>query len=108
VVFALAVLIALQGGATHQGVSPTSLIRADDYPVQALRNGEQGTVYYELTIGKDGRPKACRVAKSSASERLDRATCSILMKRARFRPARDASGNPTEDVYTGEISWRFQ
>ena len=85
----------------------TSLFRVEDYPIESLKRGEQGTVGYELTIDKKGRPKGCRVIKTSGSIRLDSTTCSILMQRARFRPARDNYGNPVEDIYRGEINWRL-
>ena len=104
----LPLLIALQTGGQGQGAPLSSLFRADDYPIEALKRDEQGTVGYALSIDSRGRPKSCRVVKSSGSTRLDVATCKILMKRARFRPARDSQGNPVEDVSTGEISWRFR
>jgi len=84
------------------------LFSADDYPAEALKVHQEGTVQAELTIGADGRIKACRVIRSSNSAVLDTATCNILRRRARFTPARDANGNPTEDtLVTPPISWRI-
>lgn len=94
--------------ATPNGADPRLLFSYEDYPAQALKNHEQGTVQAELTIGADGRVKACKIIRSSKSEALDTATCNILTVRARFTPARDAYGNPTQDTYvTPPISWRI-
>ena len=101
-------LLLVHAGGPPQGAPMTSLFRADDYPIGALRNGEQGTVFYEQRVGTDGSPKACRVTPSSGSVRLDTATCSILMARARFHPARDNYGRPVEDVFKGQINWRTE
>ena len=82
----------------------TSLFSGYDYPIEALKRREQGIVGYALTISKKGLPKACQITQTSGSKRLDSATCSILMKRARFRPARDNYGRPIEDVYTAKLA----
>lgn len=83
------------------------LISQDDYPVEALRRGEQGTVGVRLDIDSAGRVSACTVTQSSASASLDEGTCALLQKRARFIPARDANGRPTTDSVTTKISWRL-
>ena len=84
------------------------LFSFDDYPAAALRAKEEGTVRAQLTVGTDGRVKACKIVHSSNSDALDSATCSILMRRARFTPARDANGRPVEDIYvTPAINWRI-
>jgi len=82
-----------------------SFFRDDDYPPQALRNGEQGTVRFRLAIAADGRITDCRVTGSSGSAALDRQTCSILRRRARYQPARDSAGHPVADRDNGEIRW---
>lgn len=91
------------------GADPRALFSADDYPAAALQRKEEGAVRAKLTIGTDGRVKACKVIQSSNSEALDTATCNLLMRRARFSPARDSTGNAVEDTYvTPPISWRIQ
>ena len=108
-VLAFAVALAVPAAAQQAqpaGADPRLLFSADDYPAEAQMKGEQGTVQAELTIGSDGRVKACKVIRSSYSASLDTATCGILTRRARFRPARDSNGNPTEDTYvTPPITW---
>jgi len=85
-----------------------ALFSADDYPQDALRNEETGTVTVNLSIGTNGRVTGCNVTGSSGSNSLDRATCRILQSRARFTPAKLSNGEPTTDTYTQRITWRLQ
>ena len=75
-----------------------SLFSGDDYPADAQRNNEQGTVTVDMLIGTDGRVTGCTVTGSSGSRSLDNATCRILRSRARFDPALDAQGRPTLEL----------
>ena len=84
-----------------------SLFSDADYPDDAIRNNEQGSVAFRLDIASDGKVGSCSILSSSGSTILDVATCRILMERARFQPARDAAGKPTSDSYNGRITWRL-
>jgi protein TonB len=84
-----------------------SLFSGDDYPPDAQRNEEEGTVVATLTIGTDGRVENCSVTKSSGSRSLDSATCRILRSRARYTPARLSNGQPTTDTDSARITWRL-
>ena len=83
------------------------LFSADDYPQAAIRREEQGTVAYKLAIDARGRVSNCTIVKSSGSTALDKASCGILRRRARFDPARDAIGRPVTDTYEGRIRWEL-
>jgi protein TonB len=86
-----------------------SLFSADDYPAAAQSAGAEGTVQASLTIGPDGRVVGCNVTRSSGNSSLDSATCNILRRRAKFTPARDSNGQPTNDsVSTPPIVWRLE
>ncbi|HJR83550.1 MAG TPA: energy transducer TonB, partial [Sphingomicrobium sp.] len=85
-----------------------NLFSSDDYPSDALRNEDQGTVGVSLSIGTDGRVTACSVTSSSGSRSLDNATCRILRSRARFTPAKLSNGQPTTDRYSQRITWRLE
>lgn len=86
-----------------------TLFSADDYPAAAQRNGEEGTVQANLLIGPDGKVQSCTVIRSSNSKALDDATCSILQRRARFKPARDVNGMAVSDtVTTPPVVWRLE
>lgn len=82
-----------------------ALISPDDYPIEAIRKGEQGEVTFRLNVGSNGRVSGCAVTKSSGSAVLDAATCRLMAVRSRFSPARDQSGKPVEDVYTFLLRW---
>ena len=85
-----------------------SYVSNDDYPASALRNEEEGTTGFRLTVGANGRVTDCTVTSSSGSAALDNATCRIMRSRARFTPARDNQGNATSDTVSARITWRIQ
>ena len=57
-----------------------------DYPVNAARNGDTGTVTLALLVGTNGRVTGSRVQKSSGSRDLDRAAVNALSL-CQFKPA---------------------
>ncbi|MGH6658181.1 MAG: energy transducer TonB [Sphingomicrobium sp.] len=62
-----------------------------------------------LTVGTDGRVKRCRIRKSSGQASIDKAICSLVQARARFKPALDRNGYPVEDEVTPPpITWRVE
>lgn len=79
----------------------------DDYPAAALRAEEQGEVAVALTISARGRVSDCTIAASSGSAALDRATCALLNRRARFHPALDADALATQGIYRTTVTWRI-
>lgn len=57
-----------------------------DYPVNAARNGDTGTVTLALLVGPDGRVQDARVQKTSGHRELDRAALNALSL-CQFKPA---------------------
>jgi protein TonB len=57
-----------------------------NYPANAARNGDSGTVTLALLVGTDGRVTSSRVQKSSGSRELDRAAVNALSM-CQFKPA---------------------
>jgi protein TonB len=82
-----------------------SYISNDDYPVSALSRNEEGSVRFRLTVGADGRVTNCVITSTSGSAALDNATCRIMRSRARFTPARSASGDPTSGTVESSVTW---
>jgi protein TonB len=79
-----------------------------DYPKAAIRRREQGTVWFRVEIGPDGRVTRCAVTRSSGSAALDSTTCRLAARRFRYRPATDAAGHPVSDVKDGlKVDWRL-
>ena len=85
-----------------------SLISNEDYPAEALRNEQEGTVSFRLNVGPDGTVKNCTITRSSGHAALDSTTCRVLTERALFTPARDSLGRPTYDSVSARIVWRIE
>lgn len=83
------------------------VLSSEDYPAAALRAGEEGRVGYRLVVSPDGRPTECAITSSSHSASLDAETCRILLRRARFSPARDGEGRPTTGIWEGAFTWKL-
>jgi protein TonB len=86
---------------------PSFGITSDDYPSSSQRNGEEGVTAIAYDITADGRMANCRVTSSSGSSTLDETTCTLSMRRARFKPAQDAAGNPIASHGTRRIRWQI-
>lgn len=78
---------------------------SNDYPAAALRAREEGEVRFRLQVDGTGRVSSCAITSSSGSQALDSTTCSLIVRRARFTPARDDSGRPVPDSVSGSIVW---
>ena len=77
----------------------------DDYPEIALRNHWKGAVVTVLAVSPKGSITSCAVSKSSGHKELDDATCTLMMKRLRFDPARDAEGHRIASEKTYTFNW---
>lgn len=73
------------------------------YPRSAVRAGEQGETFVELTIGTDGAVKNSVVAKSSGHADLDQATINCTSTFA-YQPIMK-DGVPVETTATAAIAW---
>jgi TonB family protein len=93
------------GGATP--ISAPQWITDGDYPLEALRRGQQGAVDIAFDIGENGRATACTILKSSGSVPLDRTTCGLIEQRAAFLPAVDSSGTVRATKGRTRFTWRL-
>ncbi|AUW59403.1 energy transducer TonB [Sphingobium sp. SCG-1] len=87
--------------------SPGSWVTDADYPSRAQREERSGTTGFKLDIGPDGRVTNCTVTSSSGSPDLDAETCRLLPRRARFKPAVGADGQPMADSFSSRIVWKL-
>ncbi len=85
--------------------NPGTWATTNDYPARALREEREGTTGFRVTIGPDGRVTDCTITSSSGHADLDAATCDNVRRRARFKPATDGEGNPTEGTYSNRVRW---
>jgi TonB family protein len=86
----------------------TGLIRTEDYPLEALRAEQEGTVQVAISVDERGGVADCIVEQSSGSPSLDSQTCRLMWLRARFTPARDRRGKAVRGVYRQRITWRLE
>jgi hypothetical protein len=80
-------------------------LKIDDYPEEAFFLTRMSVV--RLSVGADGRPVDCTTVQSSSSEKIDRYNCELMMKRARFEPATDASGAPVATQWVQALGWQW-
>ncbi|QIK79376.1 energy transducer TonB [Sphingomonas piscis] len=98
------------GGGGGLGVHAKLLrggIGPNDYPRRAVQRRAQGTTYIRFTVWPDGRVRNCVVTRTSGHRDLDVATCRLLERNLRFRPARDAAGRPVAEVVRGQQDWEL-
>ncbi len=93
-------------GATAPVVRSGSISNSD-YPRSAVRARAQGDVLIRFTVTTEGRVTDCRPESSSGSVALDEQACNIWVRRTRYRPATDASGQPVAQSATQAFSWRI-
>lgn len=62
-----------------------------------------GSIVIDLLVNTEGRVATCTVSQASGNASLDSRICRLLQSRARFDPARDASGNPVQAYYRKRI-----
>ena len=64
-----------------------------------------GTTGFRLGLDITGKPIRCEIVSSSGFDLLDEATCKRLVDKARFSPALDEAGKPTESTYASRVRW---
>lgn len=79
-------------------------VQADDYPLEAAKFGLAGKVRFRLDIDPQGHVTGCEILQS-AGPVLDAVSCRVLVKRARFEPARGSSGQAAASTYESQITW---
>ncbi|WP_240700029.1 energy transducer TonB [Sphingomonas gei] len=80
-------------------------LRDADYPPGAAEAGIGGTVSVRYYVETDGHVSDCDVTRSSGNAELDAATCGFIVRRFRFRPARDGRGRPVPAAIVENHSW---
>lgn len=82
-------------------------VSAWDYPADSLRNRKEGVVYFRLDVAADGKVSRCTNLESTANKDLIVTTCQLMMRRARFKPALDANGQPVAAFFTSSVRWQL-
>ena len=85
------------GGDGGEGTRPVLVrgITGRDYPPMIQRNWPRGgAIYVRVRVQPDGSVSQCDVMRSFGDAAADQWTCSLVTRRAEFRPATDSRGNP--------------
>jgi protein TonB len=96
---------------TGSGSVPPMVDRAQsrdpDYPANARRAGEQGSVVLQVLVGTDGRVLDARLAQSSGYPDLDRAALDGIKSDYRFTPGM-IDGQKREMWHTLKFTWKLK
>jgi TonB family protein len=109
----LLLLLALGGALQSEGgAKPTPLnqeqwVLNTDYPAEAIKGREEGTVSVRLGVDAVGRVSSCTVTQSAKSAALDAASCKLLVERARFSPARGNAGKAVASTFEARFQWEI-
>ena len=98
------------GGGIGRG-APARWLRGriydSDYPRRAYEARFEGTVYLRFVVAPDGYVSDCAVTRSSGNREIDETTCRLIMRRFRYRPARNEEGRPIASVIRGQHLWEL-
>lgn len=76
-----------------------------NYPPRALAAGEEGPVFFTVTLDKHAHPTSCQVMHGSGYPLLDAETCDLIVQHAVFNSARDADGRLVRQTTEGVVNW---
>lgn len=111
IIAACSAFVEIAGAATpqppHPLGSPGNWVNSEDYPPGPLRREEEGIVGFTLTIRPDGTVGGCEVTKSSGSDDLDQAACTLITERARFEAAIDDRGHHVAGTWSNSVRWQI-
>lgn len=82
---------------------PSRWMTSSDYPSDLMKRGAQGIVHFRLLIGPDGKPTDCFIQESTRPKGFDDAVCAVMIRRARFDPALDKTGNPIKSYWRSSV-----
>lgn len=86
---------------------PSQWVTAADYRSIWINREFTGVAHFRLEVGADGRVKNCTITGSSGHSELDRATCDLVTRRARFDPARDGTGSNAAGTWSSAVAWQL-
>lgn len=73
-----------------------------------LTSGVPYTVGVKYAVELNGRADDCSITRSSGNAELDRLTCSLIVEKFRFRPARDEDDEPVRAYFVENHTWNFE
>ncbi len=85
--------------------SPGKWLRSNDFPDKSLLQGHNGLVRFRLDVDASGQPVGCTVLYRTNPDEFADLSCKLVLQRAHFTPALDASGEPVKSYYITNIRW---
>ncbi|AKM07244.1 energy transducer TonB [Pelagerythrobacter marensis] len=86
---------------------PSRWVTQADYRSSWINRELTGVARFRLDVGADGRVRNCTITGSSGHAELDRATCDLVTRRARFDAARNAQGTAAAGSYANAVAWQI-
>ncbi|MGV2496722.1 TonB family protein [Pelagerythrobacter aerophilus] len=86
---------------------PGQWVTTADYRSSWINRELTGVARFRVEVGTDGRVKSCTITGSSGHSELDRATCDLVTRRARFEAGLDGTGAKTAATWSSAVSWQL-
>ena len=86
---------------------PANWVTEADYRSSWINREMAGTARFRLEIAASGKVEGCTITGSSGHPDLDKATCDLVMRRAKFDPAKDSAGARTDGSYASSVRWQI-
>lgn len=93
------------GGIATQPRQIGGRLKFSDLPHDLLEPGKWAEVGVRYAVEVDGRVRECAIDRSSGVPALDAMACRLIVRRFRFRPGRDAAGQPVRATVTETHGW---
>jgi protein TonB len=94
-------------GVVHLGVSASGRQVAVKVVHGSYAQEEEFRTRFRQEIAADGKVQNCTITGSSGYPELDKATCDLITRRARFEAAKDETGARTSGSYTSSVRWEL-
>lgn len=100
---------------TEEAATPTEPVDLErwagiiqqNYPLQMLREEEEGRIGVRLTVGTDGRVSYCEVLSVVGPTSFNDTVCLLMLQHATFEPARAEDGEPLVSRYQTRVTFRL-
>ena len=76
-----------------------------DYPRDAIRQSQSGSVKVVFLVDESGVVRDCSVDRTSGIPILDAMSCRVMQTRAKFDPAVGPDGKGVKSIYCSGITW---
>lgn len=86
---------------------PSQWVTTADYRSAWINRELTGVARFRVGVGLSGRVESCAITGSSGHPELDRATCDLVTRRARFEPGRGADGERAPGSYSSAVAWQL-